>query len=51
MVDPLVNTNHNIATISRMVGYENDVHFMYIYKKKTGFTPTQYRRASISYFR
>lgn len=40
----LSDTNHSIATIAHMVGYENDVHFLHIFKKKTGFTPRQYRK-------
>lgn len=45
----LANTAHSITTISHMVGYENDVHFMYIFKKKTGLTPSQYRNSSVEY--
>lgn len=43
----LANTDHSISTISNMIGYENDVHFMYIFKKKTGMTPTQYRNSAV----
>ena len=32
-----------------MIGYENDVHFMYIFKKKTGITPTEYRNATATH--
>ncbi len=42
----LLNTNHTVATISRMVGYANDVTFMYIFKKKVGLTPSEYRKSS-----
>lgn len=42
----LTNTSHSITDISRMVGYANDVHFMRVFKQETGFTPTQYRKAS-----
>lgn len=42
----LSNTTLSIADISRRVGYENDVHFMRVFKKETGFTPSQYRKAS-----
>ena len=45
----LANTDHSISTISNMIGYENDVHFMYIFKKKTGLTPSGYRNASVEY--
>ncbi len=40
----LSDTNHSIADIAHMVGYEDDVHFLHIFKKKTGFTPRQYRK-------
>lgn len=39
----LFNTDYTVATISRLCGYENDVHFMRTFKKETGFTPTKYR--------
>ena len=42
----LSSTNHTVATISRMVGYANDVTFMYIFKKKVGLTPSEYRKSS-----
>ena len=42
----LSTTNHTIRDIAQMTGYENDVHFMYIFKKKLGVTPTEYRAAS-----
>ena len=45
----LDSTDHSISNISSMVGYENDVHFMYMFKKKTGFTPSQYRNSSSTY--
>ena len=45
----LTSTDHSISTISNMIGYENDVHFMYIFKKKTGMTPSQYRNLSAAY--
>lgn len=41
----LANTDHTISTIAHMAGYETDVHFMYIFKKKTGLTPSQYRNS------
>lgn len=40
----LSDTNHSVATIAHMVGYEDETHFMHIFKKKTGFTPRQYRK-------
>ncbi len=39
----LFNTDYTVATISRLCGYENDVHFMRVFKKETGLTPTKYR--------
>ena len=36
-------TNYKIEHISRLCGYENDVHFMRLFKKETGYTPTEYR--------
>lgn len=41
----LTSTHSKINTISDMCGYENDVHFMRIFKEHTGLTPTQYRIA------
>lgn len=43
----LSTTNHTVRDISQMIGYENDVHFMYIFKKKLGVTPTEYRALSV----
>jgi AraC family transcriptional regulator of arabinose operon len=43
----LSNSTLSVADISRRVGYENDVHFMRVFKNETGFTPTQYRKASL----
>lgn len=45
----LANTCYNVCDVANMVGYENDVHFMYMFKKKTGFTPSQYRKSSSTY--
>lgn len=39
----LFNTDYTISAISQMCGYENDVHFMRIFKKEVGITPTKYR--------
>jgi len=46
----LFNTDYTVATISRLCGYENDVHFMRTFKKETGVTPTKYR-AGLSFSR
>ena len=42
----LVNTNYTVSAIARMSGYVNDLSFMAIFKKKTGFTPSQYRASA-----
>ena len=42
----LSTTDHAVRDISQMIGYENDVHFMYMFKKHTGLTPSQYRHTS-----
>lgn len=43
----LTNTDNTVRDIAQMIGYENDVHFMYMFKKKTGYTPSQYRDLAI----
>lgn len=45
----LANTHNTVVAISRMAGYANEVTFMYIFKKKTGMTPSQYRNSSERY--
>lgn len=47
----LTKTKYTVSAISRMVGYENDMTFMYIFKKKTGLTPSQYRNSSATYLK
>lgn len=42
----LTTTNYTVSAIAQMVGYTSDLAFLSIFKKKTGFTPTQYRRSS-----
>ena len=39
----LVTTDMTVSGISSACGYENDVHFMRIFKSCTGQTPSQYR--------
>jgi len=39
----LSSTNFNVHSISNMCGYANDVHFMRLFKKTTGTTPSKYR--------
>lgn len=38
-------TDMTVTRISESCGYENDVHFMRIFKKETGMTPSEYRRS------
>lgn len=40
----LTNTNHTIMEISFAVGIPNTAHFATLFKKKTGYTPTNYRK-------
>lgn len=42
----LFSTDYTISYISNMCGYENDVHFMRVFKRETGYTPTTYRNSS-----
>jgi len=39
----LASTNEKISSISKSCGYENDVHFMRIFKKQTSMTPSEFR--------
>jgi len=39
----LISTNLKINDISIMVGYENPRYFSQIFRKFTGYTPSQYR--------
>lgn len=43
-VELLVRTNMEIKEIAASVGYEDQQYFHRIFKKKTGQTPTQYRK-------
>lgn len=47
----LSDTDHTIAAVARMTGYANDLTFMHIFKKRTGFTPSQYRHSSKTYLK
>ncbi|MBE7101612.1 methylphosphotriester-DNA--protein-cysteine methyltransferase family protein [Bacillus cereus] len=40
----LLNTNQTVIEISTAVGIENPEYFATLFKKKTGFTPTEYRK-------
>jgi AraC-like DNA-binding protein len=40
----LENTDHRIKQIAYEIGYENSESFVRIFKKRTGITPSQYRK-------
>lgn len=40
----LQDTNLSVANIANQIGYENPEHFIRLFKKKIGMTPTAYRR-------
>lgn len=42
----LENTNKSITEISDAVGYENALYFSRLFKKYTGMTPTEYKKAN-----
>jgi len=39
----LSSTNEKISSIAKSCGYENDVHFMRLFKKQTAMTPSEFR--------
>lgn len=39
----LSSTDFTVCSISKMCGYANDVHFMRLFRKATGTTPSKYR--------
>ena len=41
----LRSTDYSIREISSMVGYENPLYFSRIFKKQTGYSPSEYRSA------
>ena len=41
----LRSTDYSIQEISPMVGYENPLYFSRIFKKQTGYSPSEYRSA------
>ncbi len=47
----LAQTDHTVAAIARLAGYANDLTFIHIFKKKTGFTPSQYRKSASTYLK
>ncbi|OON96416.1 MAG: hypothetical protein ATN36_05595 [Epulopiscium sp. Nele67-Bin005] len=40
----LVETNKKIAEISFLIGYENEKHFMKVFRQLEGVSPTEYRK-------
>ena len=36
-------TNYNITQIAQSVGYDNPLYFSRLFKKHTGYTPTEYK--------
>jgi AraC family transcriptional regulator of arabinose operon len=44
----LFSTDYGICAIAKMCGYDNDVHFMRVFKQNTGQTPSEYRRDNAS---
>jgi len=45
--DCLINTNLSISIISERMGYINPSKFTHIFKLKTGFTPSAFRKSNI----
>lgn len=43
-IEHLLQTNQSIKEISTAIGLENPEYFATLFKKKTGFTPTEYRK-------
>ena len=39
----LVSSQHKVNDISSLVGYDNQISFMRIFKKYVGYTPSEYR--------
>ncbi len=40
----LENTNKNITEIASLVGYDNPLYFSRLFRKHTGFSPSEYRK-------
>lgn len=43
----LFSTDYTVSVISELCGYQNDVHFMRVFKDEEGMTPTAYRNRAI----
>ena len=39
----MLRTSHSVKEISYMLNYKSAEHFFSLFKKKTGFTPLEYR--------
>ena len=40
----LMNEKNQVQDVAFMVGYSDVYHFSKLFKKKTGYTPTEYKR-------
>ncbi|MDO5417923.1 MAG: AraC family transcriptional regulator [Lachnospiraceae bacterium] len=47
----LETTSYNVNEIAAIVGYENPLYFSRLFKKMTGFSPTEYRNSRASLYR
>ncbi len=48
-IEYLENSNYSIATVSRAVGFNSENHFRKMFIKLTGTTPSEYRKANLTY--
>lgn len=47
-MEDLDNSNFTLKVIAEMHGFASESHFIDLFKKKTGITPTQYRKSGRS---
>lgn len=47
----LEETEYKVQEIGKMVGYENDKHFMKLFKSTCGISPSEYRKSSDNFLR
>ena len=40
----LISTNHSMETIAHIVGFNSQSYFNQVFRKKVGFTPSQFRK-------